>query len=136
MEMKRYLLLSLLAVILFGCSPVYQTNYTYTPPKSSSGHTCILQCENNKLHCEQLEELRYQNCENKAESEYRDCEHDKVYGYDKKGRWSCVEDCYCWRSSCERNAERCDAQYRICYQTCGGKVKAHTVCVANCEQEK
>ena len=134
--MKRLLSALLLALLLSACGPMYETRYTFVPPKGSSGQACILQCENNRMQCEQLAEMRFQNCEDRADREYRDCEHEQVFGYDKKGRWTCVDNCYCWRDSCERDTDRCDALYRTCYQTCGGKVKAQTVCVANCDQQK
>lgn len=121
-------------LFLFGCSPVYRTNYTFTPPEDSEGRTCIWQCENSKLQCQQLEEMRYQACEARAERDYLNCENRKRYRVNKDGELECYQNCYCWRASCSRSYESCEQQYRLCYVNCGGDVYGQTVCIANCDK--
>ncbi|MDC0358915.1 hypothetical protein OAO01_08870 [Oligoflexia bacterium] len=123
-----------LSVLLVACSPVYRTDYAYIPPTSAQGKTCIFQCENTKIQCIQLEEMRYERCLDRADREYDRCERNKRYGYNKKGEWECQDNCYCFRSSCTLNESRCEERYRSCYQTCGGKVEGNTYCVSNCDK--
>lgn len=121
------------SLIMSACGPVYQTDYTFTPPTTESGQMCVFQCDNSKLQCGQLEEMKYQNCLDRADREYYNCENNKRYGYNKNGEWVCQDNCYCFRSSCSVNEAICDDRYRMCYQTCGGKVQSRTYCVSNCE---
>ena len=135
MNGKLVACLAFLAVGFNACGPVFKTNYTYIPPKTSQGQACVFQCQNTQQHCEQLEEMRYERCLDRNEADYYRCLRDQRYVYNyKKGRQECVENCYCSRGYCSRDEERCGEQYRGCYQTCGGEVLAETICVSNCEQ--
>lgn len=116
-------------LFLVGCGPMYQTEYIYTPPESSSGSACIFQCENSKQQCQQIQSMRSEDCERRAEYEYQRCE-DRIY--DRKGRDAKWYECT--RESCTEDTERCEASYRSCYQSCGGRVEAQTRCVSNCDQ--
>lgn len=125
----------LLAVCLTSCAPVYQTDYTFLPPENQHGQTCVLQCENTRLQCRQLADARYQTCLSRVELAYQACEARKIYRYDyKNGEAECVHNCYCYRESCTDDSESCQAQYRGCYQTCGGQVLSKTYCVSNCDE--
>ena len=132
--------LSVLLFVLFiplfilACGPVYQTDYSFIPPTTEHGQMCVFQCDNSKIQCEQLEEMRYQNCLDRADRDYHSCEMTKRYGYNKNGEWVCQENCYCFRSSCSLDESKCHERYRACYQTCGGKVESRTYCVSNCEK--
>lgn len=121
--------LALALLTLIGCGPIYDTQYQFTPPDDGNGRACIYQCENGREQCTELEELREESCENRAESEYQRCA-DNIYR--RKGRDPKWNECY--RESCSSDTERCENSYRSCYQSCGGKVRAETVCVANCDQ--
>jgi hypothetical protein len=128
------LFLATLALLLIGCGPVYKTDYSFTPPKTDSGRACVFQCENNKLQCRQIVQLRHDSCEQQSETNYYLCESSKRYRYDSKGKQKCIENCYCYRETCSEEYEPCDEQYRGCYQTCGGEVSSRTYCVSNCEK--
>ncbi|MCB0323833.1 MAG: hypothetical protein KDD69_09680 [Bdellovibrionales bacterium] len=133
--MVRRYCVPLLVLLSTGCSPVYQTDYTFTPPESSEGRACVFQCENTKLQCQQLQQSRYDLCLQRAELAYQNCEARKIYRYDyDKGEAKCVENCFCYRESCSVDTTSCDAQHRACYQTCGGGVSSRTYCVSNCEE--
>ena len=126
----------LLIAFLTSCGPVYKTNYTYIPPENEEGKSCIFQCDNTKLQCYQLEDMRYQRCLDRADRDYYRCEANRRYVYNyKKKRRECRHNCYCFRSSCSQTREVCDDRYRTCYQTCGGSVTSETVCVSNCEEQ-
>jgi hypothetical protein len=115
--------------LLTSCGPVYNTEYSYTPPKSLEGRSCINQCEYSKIQCEELENLRERECESRAELEYDRCRRDIYNSKKREPKWS-----ECSRSSCSTDEERCERLYRSCYQACGGRVDSRTVCVANCDQ--
>lgn len=121
------------ATTVLACGPVYKTDYTFFPPERESGRTCVMQCENSKMQCRQLVQLRHDSCRQQAETAYYLCEASRRYRIDSKGKQKCIENCYCSRESCSEDYEPCDSQYRSCYQTCGGKVTSRTYCVSNCE---
>ena len=117
-----------LVFIFTSCGPVYQDQYTYLPPESPEGRSCIFQCENSKQSCQQLEEMNYQHCEERSRWERERCER-KNERKGKKEKWY-----DCWGSSCSKNLERCDSMYVSCYRSCGGTVNVTNVCVSGCEQ--
>ena len=123
-------LLGAAGVLLLGaCGPIYDTQYRFTPPESGQGVSCIYQCENSKLQCRQLEEYRADDCTRRAQYEAQRCEADIWRQKGRAPKWY-----ECGSSSCSPEYDRCETQYRSCYQSCGGRVDAQTVCVANCDQ--
>lgn len=107
-------LLAFFILVLAGCSSVYETKYTYTPPKSSNGEICIKDCHAVRLKCYQFIEDEYKkniNNENfKDDKEYiKFCENERTI-----------------------NIESCDTEYQACYELCGGKVEKEINCIANC----
>lgn len=124
--------LGLLALLgLAGCGPVYHTDYSFTPPKSQVGVNCTLHCENNRLQCRQVEDVQVQSCELRAERDRDYCEDQIRWRKGRDTKWY-----ECTLDSCSANYERCDESYRLCYESCGGKVTATTRCVQNCEQQQ
>lgn len=124
----------LLFLTFASCSPVFKTVYSYTPPTNDKGRSCVFQCENSKLQCEQLEDMRNERCQLQADRDYDRCESRKRYTYKSNGKSECIENCFCYRQSCTVNYENCENRYRACYKICGGKVDSETVCVSNCEK--
>jgi len=127
-EMKNFIQFIFFA-FLVGCGPLYQTDYVFTPPKSSGGVSCTYQCETVKSQCEQIEELEAERCESYSQSEQDSCEADIRYRKNREPKWyECVPD------SCSVDKEKCETNYRTCYQSCGGRVETVTRCVANCDK--
>jgi hypothetical protein len=110
---------ALVAVCISACGPVYDTRYTFVPPERPEGRTCVFQCENSKLQCQNMQDMQKQNCEFRAQLEYERCKD--------RGEKHCYED------YCSSDYSRCDEQYRNCFQACGGTVNRQDVCVAFCE---
>jgi len=102
-----------------GCGPMYNTEYTFVPPETPTGQTCVFQCENSKLQCEQIEDMKQERCEDRADREYERCK-------DRE------KEKHCYRSYCSVDYSRCETRHRGCYQSCGGKVEEHKKCVAFC----
>lgn len=124
--MKKILSLSLLAC-LASCGPIYNTEYVYTPPGSSSGHACIAQCEIGRSQCIQIEQLKAERCQDRTQVDQDYCEDDIRYRKGRDPKWyECVPD------SCDVDEERCENNYRHCYLSCGGKIDTVSRCVANC----
>ena len=111
------LLISLLGLQL-GCAPVYRTFYSFTPPTSSEGKMCVMQCENTKVQCEQIADMKAENCRRDARSELDKC---KAEGSK-----------YCPEQACEANYAKCNERYNSCYSVCGGRVEAESRCVRHC----
>lgn len=108
---------------------MYETDYIFTAPESSKGINCIPHCENARTQCTEIEQLRVERCELQSERDQRDCEDDIYYRKGRDPKWyECVP------ASCSVDEERCEEDYRRCFQACGGKVEKVTRCVANCEQ--
>ncbi len=110
---------------LAACGPIYETRYSFTPPPTPEGRVCLLQCDQIRLQCRQFEDMKKENCEQQNRWEREHYERCKNAGR---------KDCRYPSTYCSTNYDRCEEQYRICFQTCGGRVDATTVCVANCEQ--
>ena len=128
---KSYLkpLIVLTFSALASCGPIYDTEYIYDPPENSSGRACIFQCENSKNQCEELDRYRKEECERHSEWQRERCEADIWRRKNREPKWH-----ECGGETCSSNTERCETSYRSCYQSCGGKVRAETRCVMNCDQ--
>ncbi len=111
-------------------------------------------CGSNQLLCEQKNEMQLARCETNAdraqdqcvagkEREHKDCLAEKraYYSDSQTPEIYAQMDCEhalpstCIREYCSSDNSNCVAPYRQCFSTCGGSVKARTVCVANCDQE-
>lgn len=114
---------------LSACGPMYDTQYTLTPPKNESGRMCVFQCQTSQSQCEELESMRNERCEERAEREYQQCQWRVQLRERRDPKWY-----ECSKDSCSSDTQRCLTQFHRCYQACGGTVKAETVCVANCDQ--
>lgn len=71
---------------LVSCGPVYETRYSFTPPRSAEGRSCAFQCQNGKLQCQQIEEMQEQRCNENARWEQRRCQRD-LENRGKKEHW-------------------------------------------------
>lgn len=112
-----------------GCGPVYQTSYSFVPPEAVAGRSCVYNCEIIKRQCIDLQNRDAQDCERRSDWEIRDCESRIRLAENRSPKWY-----ECGGETCSADIERCDGEYRGCYELCGGRVKATTVCVSNCEQ--
>ncbi len=133
--MNKGALLALLTTstaLLSACGPIYNTTYTYRPPRNQHARRCIVACQRNKLMCQRNADKSYQHCEDRAGRDAKRAYHDykvkqrrqhkpiKLGPEDFRQDWSCS------------HYNNCDAGYRQCYTTCGGTVITHKVCVAFC----
>jgi hypothetical protein len=123
---KLYLALCLVTLGLCGCGPMYNTQYSYTPPKSSAGLMCVTNCESSRNSCMQMETIKKENCEERTERDYRWCLHSHEHDGHKD---------HCYKESCWVDDAHCKAEYDTCYQGCGGVVTATQVCVAFCNNK-
>lgn len=130
----RTLLLIASILALASCGPTYQTFYDYKPMKNATSKRCANDCIALKQDCQSIALQDYNSCQTRAEIAYQSCEDRKYFGYNKKGEWECLENCYCFRESCSENSARCEESYKECYVNCGGTVVATTQCVSNCEE--
>lgn len=124
------LILLILTLGLAGCGPIYDTRYDLTPPSDEAGRFCTVECERLRLDCRRAEDRKYQNCQRDrqdAESAYQRCRNRYKDNPDKHCRYLSPTT-YC--ASADYAA--CDADYRRCFQNCGGQVHSRQVCVFNC----
>jgi hypothetical protein len=116
------------ALVLTSCGPIYETRYTFSPPRSGEGRNCTYQCEHSKQQCREIEEMRAQRCEEHSRWETERCQRDLERRGKKEHWYSCGGD------SCSADYDRCESSYRSCYESCGGRVNSEEVCTMNCEK--
>lgn len=104
-----------------ACGPVYKMTYAYSPPTSADGRVCALQCDNIKLQCDQIEDMKNLECEKSATADFDACKQDPK--------------AFCIRRSCEPNRARCLDSYHACYRSCGGQVTTEQRCVKRCPSD-
>lgn len=127
------------ALVLAGCelTPVYETRYSFTPPKSQEGRTCAAQCLMHQQTCSSECSSGYQACKDReedvAQREYHRYlkEQHRLKKPVKLGiinfrRGDCSSK-YCH--------DECGSFYRECFQLCGGQVSARQVCTAFCDRK-
>ena len=127
--MRNLIATLLAAALLMSCGPIYETNYRYTPPSDPLSRPCVTQCLADKSQCRGTTELKAENrrlrCELDARDDYERC---LINATGDQGRASCH------RRSCgdDVNYGQCDADYRSCFQSCGGVIDEERVCTFNC----
>jgi hypothetical protein len=118
---------AVLLLVLSGCGPIYDTQYSFEPPQSASGPHCIYQCDTTKAQCIELKQMRADSCNERSQRQSYYCTEDIRSRYNREPKWyECTEEL------CSDDTDFCDDQYRSCYQACGGRVNRETRCIANC----
>ncbi|MCC6932049.1 MAG: hypothetical protein IT292_02185 [Deltaproteobacteria bacterium] len=120
MTNKKFILI-VVALLLSSCAPMYETQYSYLPPRGTQGQLCLSNCEMAKMNCEHREDMDKQDCERRADRDYDYCRY-------RSGEK------YCYRDTCSADYSYCVSSYNACYRGCGGRVDEHQVCVAFCDQ--
>lgn len=142
MKMKKVLLKVLLVtsvlgafIFVAGCSPVYQTNYSYVTPKSWRGKQCVNRCLRNRSFCRAQCRSADQNCRNDAQLAAMPAYLTYVKQQRRQGLTptQTVSD-FADYSACSDQCG-CEATYRQCFTNCGGRVNTNTQCVAFCQQK-
>ena len=133
---KSFAFLSVLVIGLFlvGCAPVYQTNYSYIPPKSWKGKQCVNRCLSNRSICRSVCRSATQSCRNTANLEAMPAYLQYVAEQKNQNQplLRTVSD-FADYSNCSDHCG-CESTYRECYANCGGQVMADTQCVAFCKK--
>lgn len=135
--MKKIICLGIacLALLLSGCIPNYQYDYTYYPPATYGGKQCVKQCGKARSSCDQSCKMSYHLCEVNARTDYNyqfkdykllkqsinnEVQQLPFDTYNFTNNAVCTQSCGCRR------------EFNICYRNCGGTVIVHRKCVANC----
>lgn len=124
-----------LAFLLNGCIPIYETSYTYIPPKSFRGRQCVNECLAQKSDCQSRCSFREQRCRMQAQRNAYFAYHE--YAREQRRQNLPVVktiDDFADYSYCSSNCG-CESDYRQCYSNCGGKVIPHTRCIAFCKNQ-
>lgn len=127
---------TIILALLGGCGPVFQTNYSYVPPRSPMSKMCINQCVQNQSICEQMCQMKNQSCRIQAHQDalyqYESYKHEQErLGLPINKSVSSFE----YSGQCEQQCG-CTASFNTCYSACGGKVLESRVCVAFCNTRK
>lgn len=107
------LLAACLLMVLAGCGP----EYTYTPPTSAMGQSCVMQCQRTQTDCSNTErakaDIKQSRCEEDAEHEHYFC---LLYAKTDADRAKCEKPgCYEYADTAH-----CNTDFRACFQLCGG----------------
>jgi hypothetical protein len=139
--MARALAALMLLLALFGCSPQYEIRYRLELPPdagSAAARQCLAACtaasdactgeaQAALGACEDRATLRQAACQSRADMDFQVCQASA-----RDTGKMCVRR-FCRRERCPRvSFERCDADYRACFRSCGGTVVEERRCVANC----
>ncbi|WP_115709543.1 hypothetical protein [Legionella sainthelensi] len=124
-----------LVVLLTSCGPIYNTEYSYIPPKSDVAKMCTAQCVQGRNDCEQSCRVDNENCRLRAQQsalfEYNHYKEEQTrMGFPINKTIKDFD-----RSSSCNNSCHCESTYRECYSACGGEVREHQVCVAFCDKK-
>lgn len=124
-------------LIMAGCGPLYETSYSFAPPSTSQGKMCVLQCQQSKTLCQRLCTSDNSNCKLRARSDAQ-FQYEQYVSAQTAARQpvtKTLNDFYnpfqCLPKSCH-----CAADYRSCFQLCGGDVTEQRTCVANCGKQQ
>lgn len=116
--MNKSLLLFAAWLLLAGCQT---TRYEMQPPPGNAGRACITNCSGIREVCRGNEINRARGerdaCEHRAEHTLHAC---MASAESKEKRQECEKKKpSCWAYE---NYDRCEENYRGCYQQCGGTV--------------
>lgn len=135
MKLVNYVFVTfLLTCLLTACGPMYNTEYSYIPPKSDMSKMCTAQCVQSKNSCEQTCRSDNDNCRFRAQQtaliEYNEYKYDRLRaGLPLDKTVSSFDRGMSCNASCN-----CQPTYRACYSACGGEVLERKVCVAFCDK--
>lgn len=154
MKKKSLLFLGTAMMMLWSCSPMYETRYVVVPPQTQSGKYCANKCIQNKDTCintcqstaSALEMTNSVISAFKGDDSYKDCKAKcATKGYIDGGYF--MQDCQAkctadhnnsrngspnYMQDCERS---CTKSYMDCHNNCGGHIKTEEVCVAFCKDK-
>ena len=120
------------ALLLSACTT---TQTVFTPPETPEGRACVVRCQATQTSCRRDQDIRAdraraqcqaesdrreEECEVKAPIEYAAC---LKFAKTDEERAACkLKECTeqaCYPSP---NYTLCEGDFRVCFQTCGGKI--------------
>ena len=122
--------------MITSCSPIYDIQHEYIPPRTNAGAVCANNCIHTKNTCKGACSADYNNCETIRRLEqqtqylaYVNLQQAQKLPIDKTiNSFSGYRSCS--MASCE---QECNNDYTTCYKNCGGQIIEHRVCVAFCK---
>jgi hypothetical protein len=134
----RFAFMALLALpLLVACATPADEHYSFTPPDTPGGRLCLSQCIQAQSYCGQGCSLEKRQCAAKVDEQ-------AITDYDRYTRmqFAAGEAVELRPRDFERTAPcdidqknctgDCDKNYRMCYETCGGKVDTVSSCQFLC----
>lgn len=135
---KRYILPFIGALFfLSSCGETRIEGYTLTPPATTGGRMCIVQCQQARDYCDEGCSLKYRTCittvQMRAMQDYdqytrEQITHNQPIEFRPRDFESSAP-CEHAKQAC--NAA-CDTSYHSCYTSCGGVVAPVTSCTSMC----
>jgi len=124
------------SLALAGCGSASRT-YSYTPPPTPGGRLCSNQCQEARGYCQQTCDLRDRSCVDDAQAaalrdydryvqkQFADHQPFDLLPRDFENDTPCTSN----KKSCYN---KCEDQYSVCFQNCGGKVSLTSSCLFLC----
>ena len=107
-------------LMLSACETV---RYEYTPPATSDGKQCVVQCASVREMCRSNENQRaaykQQSCEQRSDAAYYVCMSTTTHNKELQAKCSEKRDYY----SEYADIAHCNDEYNQCFSTCGGTVQ-------------
>ncbi len=120
---------------LMACPAKYEKYYEFDFAPNAKGKQCVEQCVKTKEQCSRLctndDALCKKNSTLQAQLEYSNYVNEKMV---EGGTINRDLDSYYAPLQCSKVSCDCEADYRACYQMCGGVVKVKKRCVAHCPE--
>jgi hypothetical protein len=108
-----------------------KTEFDLVAPTTYEGKTCVMRCGSQRTQCRDNKQQQYINCDHynrMAALEFDRCLASGATNCYSPTAPPCERPC----SSTGACADECEAEYRQCYQSCGGQVVSREVCTGDC----
>lgn len=102
------------AMVLSGCTQLEYRDLVM--PETEEGKECVYQCEVAKEHCDEREELIYNNCRDVYDRLH------EIYNICERTRSDPSVSCTAPRICEPSNGKMCRKHFRTCWKSCGGTV--------------
>lgn len=132
----RITMVILVGLLVQACGPQFETRYSYAPPPTNAGKLCANQCQTVKNYCRRTCSAEESSCkaqqQSRAQQEYNQYVKRQQAAKREIERTQSSFMSYgaCAARTCN---ETCEADFRICYSTCGGEVRESVICTSGCE---
>ena len=135
--MKQAFALMMVSLFIYGCSPVYKTEYKFQAPPTMQGKQCASTCLDKMQICQANCNTQQAECRRAADLEAENAYLKYVNAREREGS-EIKKDVTDFRrfNACDGDmcTQQCGYTQRVCHVNCGGQVQQEQHCTAFCDQ--